>query len=188
MFPGILVVLCIFSSLWWPFGWNWSYLGFLGIIWRMCASKCRGEEGGGIFPMLCVEFCLVLTAFIEPMHFNKTNIFTHARYNILVSPSLGSPQSILSSADLAEDITEVKVTHTLVHGTAKSSTPAGDGGLVELEEQETGSVKLDVYRAYWIAVGRCLAPSVLVALFLMQGQWVWTWHDHEISWGAFQHY
>ena len=57
-FPGILVMLCGFSSLRWPFGWNWSYLGFLGIIWRTCGSKCRGE-GGGIFPTLCVEFCLV---------------------------------------------------------------------------------------------------------------------------------
>ena len=48
-FTGILVVLCGFYSLWWPFGWNWSYLGFLGIIWRTCGSICRGE-GGGIFP------------------------------------------------------------------------------------------------------------------------------------------
>ena len=45
-------MLCGFSSLWWPFGWNWSYLGFLGIIWRTCGSKCGGE-GGGIFPTLC---------------------------------------------------------------------------------------------------------------------------------------
>ena len=51
-------MLCGFYSLWWPFDWNWSYLGFLGIIWRMCGSKCRGE-GGGIFPTLCVEFSLV---------------------------------------------------------------------------------------------------------------------------------
>ena len=51
-------MLCGFSSLWWPFGWNWSYLGFLGIIWRTCGSKCRGE-GGGIFPTLCAECCLV---------------------------------------------------------------------------------------------------------------------------------
>ena len=57
-FPDILFVLCGFSSLWWPFGWNWSYFGFLGIIWRTCGSKCR-EEGGGIFPTLCVECCLV---------------------------------------------------------------------------------------------------------------------------------
>ena len=53
-FPGIFG----FSSLRWPFGWNWSYLGFLGIIWRTCGSKCRGE-GGGIFLTLCVECCLV---------------------------------------------------------------------------------------------------------------------------------
>ena len=51
-------MLCGFSSLWWPFGWNWSYLGFLAIIWRTCGSKCGGE-GGGIFPTLCVECCLV---------------------------------------------------------------------------------------------------------------------------------
>ena len=53
-------MLCGFSSLWWPFGWNWSYLGFLGIIWRTCGSKCGGE-GGGIFPTLCVECCLVVS-------------------------------------------------------------------------------------------------------------------------------
>ena len=41
-FPGILVVLCRFSSLWWPFIGNWSYLRFLGIIWGTCGSKCRG--------------------------------------------------------------------------------------------------------------------------------------------------
>ena len=58
-FTGILVALCGFSSLWWPFGWNWSYLGFLGFIWRTCGSKCRGE-GGGIFPTQSVECCLVL--------------------------------------------------------------------------------------------------------------------------------
>ena len=53
-----LVMLCGFSSLWWPFGWNLSYLGFLGIIWRTCGSKCR-EVGGGIFPTLCFECCLL---------------------------------------------------------------------------------------------------------------------------------
>ena len=33
----------------------------------------------------------------------------------------------------------------------------------------TGLVKLTVYSVYWNAVGRCLAPMVLTALFLMQG-------------------
>ena len=41
-----------------PLAWNWSYFGFLGIIWRTCGTKYRGE-GGGIFPTLCVECCLV---------------------------------------------------------------------------------------------------------------------------------
>ena len=41
----------VFSSLWWPFGWNWSYLGFLGIIWRTWGSKCRGGAEA-------YEFCL----------------------------------------------------------------------------------------------------------------------------------
>ena len=39
---GILDMLCGFSSLWCPFDSNWSYLGFLGIIWRTCGNKCRG--------------------------------------------------------------------------------------------------------------------------------------------------
>ena len=55
---GILVMLCGFSSLWCPFDSNWSYLGFLGIIWITCGSKCRGGSRG-IVPTLCVEFCLV---------------------------------------------------------------------------------------------------------------------------------
>ena len=37
-------MLCGFSSLWWPFGWKWSYLGFLGIICRTFGSKCRGRR------------------------------------------------------------------------------------------------------------------------------------------------
>ena len=61
-------MLCGFSLLWRPFGWNWSYLGFLGIIWRMCGSKCRGE-GGGIFLTLCVECCLVIyVATAQPIY------------------------------------------------------------------------------------------------------------------------
>ena len=58
-FPGILFVLCGFSS-WCPFDWNWSYLRFLGIIWGACGSKCQGGSGG-IFSTLCVKFWLVVT-------------------------------------------------------------------------------------------------------------------------------
>ena len=45
-----------------------------------------------------------------------------------------------------------------------------ESSLVEEEEKETGVVKLEVYKSYWRAVGGCLAPSVLIALFLMQGK------------------
>ena len=45
-----------------------------------------------------------------------------------------------------------------------------ESSLVEEEEKETGVVKLEVYKSYWRAVGGCLAPSVLLALFLMQGE------------------
>ena len=34
-------------------------IGHMWSFWRTCGSKCRGE-GGGIFPTLCVECCLVL--------------------------------------------------------------------------------------------------------------------------------
>ena len=54
----ILVKLCAFSSLWCTFDWNWSYLGFRGIVRRMCGSECQGGSRG-IFPMLCLQFCLV---------------------------------------------------------------------------------------------------------------------------------
>lgn len=50
-----------------------------------------------------------------------------------------------------------------------STGQAGGGSLVQEEEKDRGVVKLQVYRTYWVAVGRCLAPAVLLALFLMQG-------------------
>ena len=68
---GILVMLCGFSSWWRPFDWNWSYLGFLSIIWRICGSKCgRGGGGGG---RSCVEFCLVTVIDpVRPEYFDFT--------------------------------------------------------------------------------------------------------------------
>jgi hypothetical protein len=44
-----------------------------------------------------------------------------------------------------------------------------DDALVQEEEKETGVVKGHVYWTYWLAVGRCLAPLVLLSIFLMQG-------------------
>ena len=44
-----------------------------------------------------------------------------------------------------------------------------DGVLVADEERRSGVVRLSVYWSYWIAVGRCLATTVLLSILLMQG-------------------
>jgi ATP-binding cassette subfamily C (CFTR/MRP) protein 10 len=46
-----------------------------------------------------------------------------------------------------------------------------DGGLVTVEEKDEGAVKLHVYWSYWLAIGHCLATSILVSLLLMQGRY-----------------
>lgn len=45
-----------------------------------------------------------------------------------------------------------------------------DEGLVKEEEKEVGVVKLHVYKSYWLAIGHCLATSILLSLLLMQGK------------------
>lgn len=40
--------------------------------------------------------------------------------------------------------------------------------LIEEEQKQTGAVALRVYKAYWLAVGGCLAFSILFSLLLMQ--------------------
>ena len=75
-------MLCGFSSFWWPFGWNWSYLGFLGIIWRTCGSKCQGE-GGGIFPTLCVECCLVFNSLQLHIQSFLPNLFIRWKHGMV---------------------------------------------------------------------------------------------------------
>ncbi|PIO32590.1 hypothetical protein AB205_0204560 [Aquarana catesbeiana] len=44
------------------------------------------------------------------------------------------------------------------------------GSAMGEEEKKEGAVSLQVYAAYWRAVGSCLAGSVLLALFFMQGR------------------
>ena len=41
--------------------------------------------------------------------------------------------------------------------------------LVQEEDRKTGVIKGDVYKTYWFAIGSCLTPLVLIALFFMQG-------------------
>ncbi|XP_060564564.1 ATP-binding cassette sub-family C member 10-like isoform X2 [Ruditapes philippinarum] len=94
----------------------------------------------------------------------------------------GLPSEILNSEELAslrtaeEQVTE---SHDL-----ESPMATEDGSLVEEEEKETGVVKLGIYQSYWRAVGTCLAPSVLLALFFMQASrnindwWLSYWVSH----------
>ena len=60
-----------------------------------------------------------------------------------------------------------------VDGAAADTALGGEHVLVREEEKEVGVVAFTVYRAYWSAVGNILAPVILLALFLMQGVWVW---------------
>ena len=52
----------------------------------------------------------------------------------------------------------------------EAKTENTDEGLVKEEEKEVGVVKLHVYKSYWLAIGHCLATSILLSLFLMQGK------------------
>ena len=45
-----------------------------------------------------------------------------------------------------------------------------DVPLVKEEEKAVGVVSFSVYLGYWSAVGHVLAPLILMALFLMQGE------------------
>jgi len=80
---------------------------------------------------------------------------------------------VLGSVDLENaDLIEMDDSSTTVSHDVDEPMTGESGSLVEEEEKATGVVQLGVYQAYWKAVGVCMAPSVLVALFLMQGQCV----------------
>ena len=100
-----------------PLAWNWSYLGFLGNIWRTCGSKCRGEAGG-IFPTLCVECCLVVNKIVVHYSFTKayskcpfdnkwalaSTLYTHPRDIFIIGPTFYRRNlDILFSTSLAHD-------------------------------------------------------------------------------------
>ncbi|XP_005104371.1 multidrug resistance-associated protein 7 isoform X2 [Aplysia californica] len=61
---------------------------------------------------------------------------------------------------------------------------AKEENLVKEEGREKGVVKAAVYKSYWLAVGTCLSPSVLLALFFMQASrnltdwWLAFWVTH----------
>ncbi|WAR19116.1 MRP7-like protein [Mya arenaria] len=93
---------------------------------------------------------------------------------------------VLDSVELSSGVVDkeyspkdqTEATETMSLGTVEGGT------LVEEEGKETGVVKLGVYQTYWRAVGACLAPTVLMALFLMQASrnindwWLSYWVSH----------
>ena len=81
----------------------------------------------------------------------------------------GLPSEILSNVELHVPDTSERETSDQESCDLSSPGATGEGSLVKEEEKATGVVKLEVYKSYWRSVGACLAPSVLVALFLMQG-------------------
>ena len=52
----------------------------------------------------------------------------------------------------------------------EKESESADNALVKEEEKEVGVVAFSVYLAYWSAVGMFLAPTILLALLLMQSK------------------
>ncbi|XP_052106560.1 ATP-binding cassette sub-family C member 10-like isoform X1 [Mytilus californianus] len=94
---------------------------------------------------------------------------------------IGTPSEVLGTVELQDEEESTKTGNQDVE-----ETEVEDSGLVQEEEQEQGVVRLLVYKSYWFAVGTCLAPLVLIALFLMQASrnindwWLsyWVTHSH----------
>ena len=83
----------------------------------------------------------------------------------------GLPSEVLGTVEamLTEDYDPKGQRSGSDTGDQDLSVAGGDGSLVEEEARETGVVKFGIYKSYWTAVGKCLATSVLIALFFMQG-------------------
>ncbi|XP_013401317.1 multidrug resistance-associated protein 7 [Lingula anatina] len=97
--------------------------------------------------------------------------------------NIGHPVDILDQLDL--ELVQEEVQDKESAGDQSSSVCSTvDGALVQEEEKDTGIVKFHVYQAYWKAVGHCLAPLILISLFLMQGSrnindwWLSYWISH----------
>ncbi|XP_072032229.1 ATP-binding cassette sub-family C member 10-like [Amphiura filiformis] len=86
-----------------------------------------------------------------------------------------------------QNLDEGEITTDKSHNRQLLTDKKNNGKLVKEEEKDVGVVKYHVYKSYWRAVGNVLAPSVLVALFLMQASknindwWLsyWVTHSHD---------
>ena len=88
----------------------------------------------------------------------------------------GPPEEILRVEQIMKTIAEVPEEAANEGGSKKESLEDKedeenvDERLVKEEEKEVGVVKLHVYKSYWLAIGHCLATSILLSLLLMQGK------------------
>ena len=88
----------------------------------------------------------------------------------------GLPEEILRAEQIMKTIAEVPEEAASEGESKKESIEDKedeenvDEGLVKEEEKEVGVVKLHVYKSYWLAIGHCLATSILLSLLLMQGK------------------
>ncbi|XP_021347494.1 multidrug resistance-associated protein 7-like isoform X1 [Mizuhopecten yessoensis] len=86
-----------------------------------------------------------------------------------VISNIGPPSEVLEDTKFADNQVSDEDKEWTDGGPETDQSGGGqDGTLVGEEEKETGVVKLSVYKSYWRAVGKCLAPSVLLALLFMQ--------------------
>ncbi|XP_072165776.1 ATP-binding cassette sub-family C member 10-like [Diadema setosum] len=103
--------------------------------------------------------------------------------------NVGPPSSVLGHSQFAthlqysESVGKTSTEDSLAGKEVTGRTKGGEK-LVEEEEKEEGVVKFGVYKAYWNAVGKILAPCVLFSLFLMQASknvsdwWLSYWTVH----------
>lgn len=87
----------------------------------------------------------------------------------------GPPEGILHTDQIMKTIMDrpdegQKHSEDKTENSEKINGENTDEGLVKEEEKEVGVVKLHVYRSYWLAIGHCLATSILLSLLLMQGE------------------
>lgn len=84
----------------------------------------------------------------------------------------GKPKEVLSPAELEGRMRSESSPAAAAAGDggdAGDQVVEGEGCLVMAEGRESGRLKWKVYLTYWKAVGTCLAPAIIFAVFLMQG-------------------
>ncbi|UJR20680.1 hypothetical protein I4U23_023801 [Adineta vaga] len=105
----------------------------------------------------------------------------------------GKPSDILSSAEnlllssLHSSQTSIATTHKSTQDLEEQVIQAETALQNEAEQRCTGTVKFEVWKRYFIAVGICLSFSVVFSVFLMQASrnifdwWLSYWTSHQLT-------